>query len=114
LVVTVDCAMGDDGMEQLSALWAEIDEYGRNLQNVPLSEVQSRLEAYKEQIIAIVQADPSATTDGAAGPSRLAPTQPALGDLPPSSVPSVEAPGPTAGTGGAAPAAEPQPSATSV
>jgi putative peptide zinc metalloprotease protein len=57
LVVTVDCAMGDDGMEQLSALWAEIDDYGRNLQNVPLSEVQSRLEAYKEQIIAIVQAN---------------------------------------------------------
>lgn len=66
LVLTVDRALNDDGMEQLSALWAEIDEYGSNLENVPLSEIQSRLEAYKEQIIAIVQADPSATTDGAA------------------------------------------------
>jgi putative peptide zinc metalloprotease protein len=64
LVLTVDCGLSDDGMEQLSALWEEIDAYGTNLQDVPLSEVQPRLEAYKQEIIAIVQADPSATEDG--------------------------------------------------
>ena len=112
LVLTVDCALNDDGMEQLSELWTEIDEYGSNLENVPLSEIQSRLEAYKEQIIAIVQADTSDTTDGAA--TSTEPSPPALGDPPPSSVPTVEAPAPTADTGGTAPAAELQPSATSV
>lgn len=67
LVLTVGgCGLSDDGMEQLSALWAEIDEYGNNLRNVPPSEIQSRLEAYKAQIIAIVQSDPSAREDGSA------------------------------------------------
>jgi putative peptide zinc metalloprotease protein len=81
-------------MEQLSALWDEIDAYGRNLeystnlQNVPLSEIQARLEAYKQQIVAIVQTGPSATEDGtatstetgddeSAASSPLVPTQPA-------------------------------------
>jgi putative peptide zinc metalloprotease protein len=67
LVLSVGCGLSDDRMDQLSALWDEIDAYGRNLeystnlQDVPLSEIQSRLEAYKQRIIAIVQADPDAT-----------------------------------------------------
>jgi putative peptide zinc metalloprotease protein len=65
LVLTVDGGLSDDGVEQLSALWAEIDEYGSNLENVPPSEIQGRLEAYKGQIIAVVQPDPSAAEDGA-------------------------------------------------
>jgi putative peptide zinc metalloprotease protein len=86
LVLSVGCGLGDDRMEQLSALWDEIDEYGRNLenstnlQNVPLAEIQSRLEAYKQQIIAIVQAGQSATKDGAiesTAPATPAPTHPA-------------------------------------
>jgi putative peptide zinc metalloprotease protein len=64
LVLTVDSGLSDDAMEQLSALWAEIDEYGSNLKNVPPSEIQGRLEAYKGQIIAAVQADPSGEEDG--------------------------------------------------
>ncbi len=88
LVLTVGRGLSDDGVEQLSELWDEIDGYGRNLQDVPPSEIQSRLEAYKAQITAIVQADPNATEDGSATstetcngesavPSTLAPTQPA-------------------------------------
>jgi putative peptide zinc metalloprotease protein len=105
LVLSVGCGLSDDRMEQLSALWEEIDAYGRNLeystnlQDVPLSEIQSRLEVYKQQIIAIVQTGPSATKDGdeeSAAPSRLAPRQPAFGDPPPSSVPTVAAPAPKA------------------
>jgi putative peptide zinc metalloprotease protein len=72
LVLSVGCGLSDDRMDQLSALWDEIDAYGRNLeyntkiQDVPLSEIQSRLEAYKQRIIAIVQADPGATPAPAA------------------------------------------------
>jgi putative peptide zinc metalloprotease protein len=53
-------------MEQLSSLWCEIEEYGEDLEDVPLSEIQNQLEACKEQITRIVQADPSATEDGIA------------------------------------------------
>jgi hypothetical protein len=66
LVLSLAGPLNDDTMEQLSALWCEIDEYGTNLEDVPLSEVQNRLEAYKEQIITVVQADPSTTKDGIA------------------------------------------------
>ena len=34
-------------MTRLNALWQQIAEYGRNLQNVPLSEIQGRLDAFK-------------------------------------------------------------------
>jgi putative peptide zinc metalloprotease protein len=61
LVLTLDGPLGTGSREQLNALWAEIAEYGRNIQNVPLSEIQARLAAYKEQITAIIKADPSAT-----------------------------------------------------
>ncbi len=64
LVLTVGCGLSDATMEQLSALWDEIDEYGKNLEDVPLSGIQARLEAYKAQIIAIVHADPKATGHG--------------------------------------------------
>jgi putative peptide zinc metalloprotease protein len=83
LVLTVDRGLSDDAMEQLSALWAEIDEYGSNLENVPPSEIQGQLEAYKGQIIAAVQADPGGEEDGAnesteaAAPAATAgPTEP--------------------------------------
>ncbi|SLK07073.1 M50 family metallopeptidase [Arthrobacter sp. P2b] len=136
LVLTMDGPLGTSSLEQLNALWAEIAEYGRNIQNVPLSEIQARIAAYKEQITAIIKADPSATrttgtpapTGTAAptgtnapggaptGPAFQAPgggapaTQPSVGDPPPSYAP-IETPLPTADTGGTAPAVEPQPTA---
>jgi putative peptide zinc metalloprotease protein len=84
LVLSVDDSQCTDWVERLSELWDEIDAYGRdledggNLQNIPLSEIQSRLDAYREQIIAIVQPGPGATEDGdGTAPTTLAPTQPA-------------------------------------
>lgn len=55
LVLPLGEQFTDDSMEQLSALWCEIAEYGRNLEGVPFAEVENRLEAYKAQITAIVQ-----------------------------------------------------------
>ena len=106
LVVAADDSLCTDSMDRLSALWDEIEEYGRsleygrNLQNIPLSEIESRLEAYKAQIIAIVQADPGATPDSAATSPETATPSPKLGS--------------TADTGATAPAAELQPSPSSV
>ncbi|MDF2051402.1 hypothetical protein [Arthrobacter sp. Cr_A7] len=73
LVLTLDGPLGTGSFEQLNALWAEIAEYGRNIQNVPLSEIQARLAGYKEQITAIITADPSATrTKGTPAPTGTA------------------------------------------
>jgi putative peptide zinc metalloprotease protein len=135
LVLTLDGPLGEASLAQLNALWAEIAEYGRNISNVPLSEIQGRLAAYKEQITAIIQADtgagttkpaPTGTssptgintpagTSTAPAPAGTAPanapaTQPAPGDAPPSYAP-VETVAPTADTGGTAPAVEPVPTA---
>ncbi|CAH0245740.1 hypothetical protein SRABI83_02993 [Arthrobacter sp. Bi83] len=79
LVLTLDGPLSADGMTRLSALWQEIAEFGRTLQDVPLSEIQSRLDAYKEQIMDIIRNDPSASlskpgaaTSQSPGPSPTA------------------------------------------
>jgi putative peptide zinc metalloprotease protein len=64
LVLTLDGPLSTDGTARLNALWQEIAEFGRNLQNVPLSEIQGRLNAYKEQIVQVIKGDPSAVPAG--------------------------------------------------
>lgn len=90
LVLTLDGPLSDAGMARLNALWAEIAEYGRNLQNVSLSEIQGRLNTYKEQILEIVQTDPSAAKGTAT------PATPGSAATPTTSTPS---PGATSGVG---------------
>lgn len=65
LVLTLDGPLSADGMAKLNALWQQIADYGRNLQNVPLSEIQGTLEGFKKQIMDVVQSDPSAKPRGA-------------------------------------------------
>ncbi|MCQ6273193.1 hypothetical protein M8J71_22290 [Pseudarthrobacter sp. R1] len=120
LVLTLDGPLSESGMAQLAALWAEIAEYGRNIQNVPLSEIQGRLAAFKDQITAIVQADPRAaqgsTQTVTPGPTDVPaatsdPTSPAAPATPAPSPPGTGALAPApAGTGAAtAPATQPAP-----
>jgi putative peptide zinc metalloprotease protein len=103
LVLTLDGPLGEDSMARLNALWAEIAAYGTNIRNVPLSEIQGRLAAYKEQITAIIKADPSATRTGAAAatpaPTSGSTVQPSPGSTAPATLP----PGTGAGTAPAAP-----------
>ena len=40
LVLTLDGPLSEDGMARLNALWQEIADFGRHLQDVPLSEIQ--------------------------------------------------------------------------
>ena len=95
LVLTLDGPLSDDGMARLNALWAEIAEFGRNLQNVPLSEIQGRLNAFKEQIMEIVRSDPSATKG--TGTSATPSTTSAPGSVPSSN--QAPSPGFTGTTG---------------
>jgi putative peptide zinc metalloprotease protein len=104
LVLTLDGPLGEDSMAKLNALWTEIAAYGRNIRNVPLSEIQGRLAGYKEQITAIIKADPSATKARAAAatpaPTPGSTTQPSPGSTSPATKP-------TSGGAGTAPAAPP-------
>lgn len=124
LVLTLDGPLEEDSMARLTALWEEIAAYGRNIHNVPLSEIQAALASYKEQIIGIIRADPSASAGPAASrpasPSPASATAPAD---PASAAPATEPPAPApapAGTEAAtappAPAggASPAPSSTPV
>ena len=110
LVLTLDGPLTDEGMASLQALWAEIAEYGRNIHNVPLSEIQARLDAYKEQITAIIKADPSATkgptpagTSAPTGQPGPAPGQSAPGSL----TETTQAPAPAGTAPATAPATQP-------
>ena len=97
LVLTLDGPLSADGTARLNALWQQISEYGRNLQNVPLSEIQGKLEGFKQQIMDLVQADPSASPRG---PGTPAPTSSASPGAPQSPAPSTTTePGSGAGSG---------------
>ena len=69
LVLTLDGPLSEGGMARLNALWQEIADFGGTLQDVPLSEIEGRLSAYKEQLMEIIRTDPSAKPqDGASTP----------------------------------------------
>lgn len=113
LVLTLDGPLSEAGMAQLTALWAEIAEYGRNIQNVPLSEIRDRLASYKEQITAIIKSDPSATRDSSSPIIRTpAPTgtnAPPSGTAPASQAPDGGAPAPIPTQVPTSPATQPAP-----
>ncbi|WP_445153551.1 hypothetical protein ACTWLI_08850 [Arthrobacter sp. Hor0625] len=72
LVLTLDGPLSPDGMSKLNSLWQQIAEYGRNLQNVPLAEIEGTLRGFKDQISEIIRTDPSASPGG--GTPTTAPT----------------------------------------
>ncbi|MGN8132484.1 hypothetical protein [Paenarthrobacter sp. 22069] len=85
LVLTLDGPLDGDSRQQLEALWAQIAEYGRTIQDVPLSEIQATLNGYKEQITAIIKgstatatSSPSASATASAG-SEPGPTSSGAG-----------------------------------
>lgn len=101
LVLTLDGPLSADGMTKLNELWQQIAEYGRTLEDVPLSEIQGRLDAFKAQIMEVIKSDPSATPRV---PSGTAPATP--GSSPNPSATSSGTPGATPGaTSGASPGA---------
>ncbi|MDQ0731152.1 hypothetical protein [Arthrobacter sp. B1I2] len=104
LVLTLDGPLDAASRQQLEALWAQIAEYGRNIQNVPLSEIQATLNGYKEQITAIIK--------GSSGSASTAPTSPASADPAPSPTSSLAQAEPTGTAPATAPAGVPNPAPT--
>ncbi|ACL40883.1 conserved hypothetical protein [Pseudarthrobacter chlorophenolicus A6] len=115
LVLTLDGPLDGDSKQQLEALWAQIAEYGRNLRNAPLSEIQATLNGFKERITAIVKGSPAAdgTSVASTPPTGGASAEPSGG---PSSGPT-PSPGsgrPSAPAGAPAETYAPAPAATPV
>ena len=69
LVLTLDGPLSADGTARLNELWREIAEFGTNMQDVPLSEIQDRLSAYKEQIMEVIRPIPAPRPGSPAGPA---------------------------------------------
>lgn len=76
LVLTLDEPLSPDGTAQLNELWKEIADFGRNLQRVPFSEIQGRLNTFKQQISNVIRTDPNARPVGPSAPATPPPTSP--------------------------------------
>jgi putative peptide zinc metalloprotease protein len=103
LVLTLDGPLSAGGIARLNTLWREIAEFGRSLQDVPLSEIEGRLSAYKEQLMEIVRTDASArpqnnTGSGPAPSSSTPPTTEGTDPGPGSPTDSPATDGPSPGT----------------
>ena len=92
LVVSLPGPLSDDGARDLAAIWAELAEFGENIEGVPLAELRDRLTEFEARILAVVreQAEAPESTDGAAADGS--------GDAEPTD----DAVTPTSGSGGAA------------
>jgi putative peptide zinc metalloprotease protein len=109
LVVTVDSMPGVEDQVALADIWDEVAAFAATIPTLPLAEVLTRLEAYKGEIVAVLEDSPAAP---AASPSPLPSSSTAPSPLTsPSSAPpepSGVAPPPSEPAGGsAAPSASP-------
>jgi putative peptide zinc metalloprotease protein len=57
LFVTLDGALSEDSTAAIEALWQQIMTYGEGIGQVPLSEIQSQLTGFEEQILGIIEAE---------------------------------------------------------
>ncbi len=108
LVVTLPARLSPDAEAQLAEVWAELATFGQQIDGVPLSELQARLDDFEARILAVVQAE-GGTTAGATtstAPSTTPTSAPATSSTSSSASPTA---GPTSasptGTSGSAPTA---------
>ncbi|HVD29504.1 MAG TPA: hypothetical protein VNC79_13540, partial [Mycobacteriales bacterium] len=78
LVVTVPGPLSDAATQQLAEIWADLQEFGAQIEGVPLSELRTRLNGFEARILDVVRPEvteaPATTTatSGAAGGSTSA------------------------------------------
>jgi putative peptide zinc metalloprotease protein len=97
LVVTLDGPLSDDGARDLAAIWADLAEFGEQIDGVPLAELRDRLTEFETRILAVVRADaePSAADSTEAAPEGADPSDDGAGPT------ASTAPTGAAGTAGA-------------
>ncbi len=71
LFVTLDGPLSDAGMDEIAAVWREIAEFGTDITSVPLSEIRSRLTAYENRILEVIEKErgPLSPPDSEATPT---------------------------------------------
>ena len=57
LFVTLDGPLSADATAELDALWRQVTDFGAHVTEVPLSEIQSRLTGFEQQILQIIEKD---------------------------------------------------------
>jgi putative peptide zinc metalloprotease protein len=67
LVITLDGPLSEESMAALQDLWTQLADFAAGIDDVPLDELQDVLDGYEEQILDVIENDPSATS--ATGPS---------------------------------------------
>jgi putative peptide zinc metalloprotease protein len=126
LVVSLPGPLSEEGSRALAEIWAELAEFGQNIEDVPLAELRARLTEFEARILAVVREDAEAaepqdgggsTGESAApgedGEGAAEPTEPGSGGD--RSAPATTSAGPTGGTsagstGGTAPTSAASPS----
>ena len=98
LVITLPADLSPEAMAQLDALWSEISQFGENVRGVPLSELQSRLEQFEQQILAIGE------QEGTPAPAPAETTPAPESTSPPTTVAATIAPAPAPSGPASAPA----------
>jgi putative peptide zinc metalloprotease protein len=102
LFVTLDGPLSDAAMAELAALWEQIEAFGAQIPDIPLSETQSRLDDFERQTLQVIEEDQGLLTPGPppgapAEAGQQAPaatsgaTEPAPGDITTSSTPAPRA-----------------------
>jgi putative peptide zinc metalloprotease protein len=76
LFVTLDRPLSDASRARLQAIWRGIAAFGAHIQDVPLDQIQQRLDDFERQILAVVESDqglPGATPSTAASSAAGSP-----------------------------------------
>jgi putative peptide zinc metalloprotease protein len=107
LVVTVDSLPGVEQQIALADIWEEISAFAESIPTMPLHEVISRLEGYKEQIVTILGVAPLAAPASTPEPAE----SPAASPVPDEGTPESEGAGTPSSTP-SQPALPSQPTAT--
>ena len=105
LVVTVPGPLSDAATQELAAIWAELQEFGQQIEGVPLAELRDRLSDFETRILDVVRPD---VTEEPVGTGTATPTSGA-----PPSGPSETTSRPTTTSGSSAPASTSTGTATS-
>jgi putative peptide zinc metalloprotease protein len=74
LVVSLPGPLSDASTQELAAIWAELQEFGEQIEGVPLAELRERLTEFESRILTVVREDATGTPGGGAGSVGADPT----------------------------------------
>jgi putative peptide zinc metalloprotease protein len=73
LVVSLPGPLGDDGARELAEIWAELQAFGEQIEDVPLAELRARLTEFEQRILDVVRVHAEEASDEPADPADAEP-----------------------------------------